>query len=396
MTQRIVAARWLIDGTGAGPLENGAVLVDGDRIASVGTRAQLAERAPEAEVVDCGGRAIVPGLIDAHIHFFRTVRHEVSPGENILRAAAAARRALLAGLTTVRELGTTSLDIFELKNCIDMGVTAGPRIVAAGAAIAMTGGHAHTHISAEGDGPWEIAKLARKQIRHGAGVIKLMATGGTSGKHEHFGSPQLTLRELQAAVEVAHDANRPVAIHALNDLGARNAIEAGADSLEHGAIMTDETIAMMVERKVALVPTVGVYNMLYERGPSLNVAPHFVANATQVRVQHMDTFKRAIQAGVRVVFGTDATSAFLPPGDIEPDLRLWSQTELSSLQILRAMTKDAAELLRMDEQVGTLEPGKYADLVVSDGNPAEDIMALAHPARVMKGGRFIQQDWDVE
>jgi imidazolonepropionase-like amidohydrolase len=141
---------------------------------------------------------------------------------------------------------------------------------------------------------------------------------------------------------------------------------------------------------------VGVYEMLYQRGAQSGAAPHFVAAATAVRVQHMDTFKRAIKAGVRVIFGTDATSSFLPPGDTEPDLHLWVQAGLSSRRILRAMTRDAAEVLRLGEQVGTLEPGKYADLVVVDGNPAKDVMTLAHPARVMKGGRFIQRDWDVE
>jgi imidazolonepropionase-like amidohydrolase len=394
--RRIVAGRLVFDGTDGDPIEQGAILVNGERIEVVGTRSALTERAPDAELIDCGQQAIVPGLIDAHIHLFRTVRHQISEAEAILRAARAAKRVLFSGLTTIRELGTTSPTIFHLKNCIDEGLIPGPRIVAAGASIAMTGGHAYDGISVEGDGPDEIMKLARQQIKNGAGVIKLMATGGTSGKHEHFGSPQLTLRELQAAAEVAHNANRPVAIHALNDIGARNAIMAGADSLEHGAIMSDETIAMLVEKDIALVPTVGVYEMLYQRGAQSGAAPHFVAAATAVRVQHMDTFKRAIKAGVRVIFGTDATSSFLPPGDTEPDLHLWVQAGLSSRRILRAMTRDAAEVLRLGEQVGTLEPGKYADLVVVDGNPAEDVMTLAHPARVMKGGRFIQRDWDVE
>ncbi|MFT4287122.1 amidohydrolase family protein [Nocardioides sp.] len=382
--KQILQARYVYDGLGDELREHTAILVDGDRIGELGPPEQLRRKHPDATLVDLGDRTLLPGLVDAHVHLF--LNGGTTLGDRAYRAQANAMRCLRAGLTTVRDLGTVDDTVFDLKAAIDRGDVPGPRIVPAGAAIAMTGGHAHGHVSTSADGVDGVTRAARQQLSKGAQVIKLIASGGAIGQHEHFTATQLTVEELQAGVAVAHRAGRRACVHTLNDQGAQNALAAGADSIEHTPLMSDETLERLVSSGTTLVPTLGVYRAISERGAENGVPDYGIKAATEVTQRMIEVFEKAVARGVRLVFGTDGGPAWLPVGDIGLDLRIWSEAGVPAAGILAAITRDAAALLQLQDEVGTLRTGHAADVVAVDGDVLHDILTLERPAFVMKGG----------
>jgi imidazolonepropionase-like amidohydrolase len=385
----------LWDGTGAPPAAGIDVLVEGGRIAAVGRG--LGARV-DAEVWDLGGRTLMPGLIDGHVHLtFRGEADEVShlaPAPVLAwNAADAARRALEAGVTAVRDLGARDAVSVLLRDAVEAGRLPGPRIRAAGQAICMTGGHGWW-IGREADGADEVRKAVREQLRAGADCIKLIATGGVMTPRVDPRSPQFTEEELRAGVEEAHKAFLRVAAHAQALEGVKNAVRAGVDSIEHGIYLDDEVVEEMKRRGTFLVPTLVAPHHISRHGLAAGIPAYMVEKSDRVREAHRESFRRAVRAGVRVAMGTDAGTPFNRHGANAEEIALMVEAGMPTAAALLAATRHAAELLDLLDQTGTVEPGKAADLIVVDGDPLADVRVLCDPARivaVLRAGRWAKQ-----
>lgn len=382
------AAR-VFDGTSEGVIEDGAVVVEDGRIASVGPARGLP---PSTEAKDLGDVTLMPGLIDAHVHLVWDASaepHEVverqSRALTVLRCAKNAALHLRAGVTTVRDVGSTDGLAIEIGRAVELGILSGPRVVAAGRAIAMTGGHGW-FLGREADGPDALRRAAREEIKAGASCIKLMASGGVYGHAEEPGSPQLTVEEMRPAVEEAHKAGRKVAAHAYSVEAINNAVEAGVDSVEHGSFLDRETIERMREQRTYLVPTMSVYAAMAEKGPSLGSPEYITRKTAEVLEAGGEAFRLALEVGVPVAAGTDCGAPGHPHGTLPEELRLMVEAGAIPQQALRFGTSAAAELLGLGHEVGALEAGKRADLLAVAGDPTLDIKNLREVRLVLRDG----------
>jgi imidazolonepropionase-like amidohydrolase len=384
----------LIDGTGTAPIEDAVVIIEGDRISGVG-QADATPVPTGAEVIDVTGMTLMPGLINCHAHLcldsspdpFRAV-HQRSITENVLLAARHAEAALRAGITTLRDLGGWEFVDLGLKKAIKDGLILGPRVLASGKPLCMTGGTANL-ISREVDGPDEARKGAREQLKAGADVIKVMATGGVLTVGTDPGSAQLTYEELRAAAEEAKKASRLVAAHAHGAAGIKNAIRAGTDSIEHGFFLDAEAIDMMLEQGTFYVPTLAATHEIITKGPEFGMPASMIAKAQRAGDAHVDSFRRAWEAGVRIAAGNDGGTPFNRADNLAGELERMVAAGMSCVEALATAHRTAAELLRMAEQIGTVEPGKLADLVVLDADPLADISATRQVHMVIKAGRRV-------
>jgi imidazolonepropionase-like amidohydrolase len=353
----------------------------------------LAEPLPDipagARVIDGQGRFLVPGLIDCHVH----LTSGGDPNElAALRAAPLAVRAwkaernaaatVRAGVTTVRDLGAADHLNIHLARAVDAGLLEGPRILAAGYGVTMTGGHGHGFIAVEADGPDEVRKKVREQLRAGAAAIKLFASGGVMTPGVDPRSPSFTVEELRAGVEEAHKAFRVVGAHAQATEGIKNAILAGVDSIEHGVWLDEEAIAMMVERGTCLVATLTAPWQIAHRGVEAGVPAYMVEKGWQVLEAHEQSFRAAVRAGVRIAMGTDQGTPFNRPGENAQELLRMVQLGLSNAAALLAATAWAADLLRLADRTGRIREGLDADLLLLDRDPLADIAVLAEPAAI--------------
>jgi imidazolonepropionase-like amidohydrolase len=403
----IRAAAWLDVDKGELILP-GHLLVEGDRI--VDTRPGAVP--PEAFEVDLGDTVLLPGLMDMEVnlllggpdHTSPLVAVQDDPAVRTLRAVANARRTLRAGFTTVRNLGLfvqtggLLLDV-ALKKAIDHGWIDGPRVVPAGHAITPTGGHLDPtmfqafapHIMPltveEGiaNGVSEVRKAVRYQIKHGAQLIKVCASGGIMSHTGPAGAQQYSDEELRAIADEAHRAGLKVAAHAHGDSGIRAAIEAGIDCIEHGSLMSDETLDLMIERGTFLVPT----TYLADGMDVSRAAPELQAKAAEVFPRAKETISKAIQKGARIACGTDAPA--IPHGRNAKELVALVDRGMTPLQAIRAATTVSAELIDVDDR-GRLEPGLLADVVGVKGDPLADITLLERVPFVMKGGQIYRND----
>ena len=386
------AAR-VFDGVSEHAIEDGAVLVEDGRIASVGSVADLPAG---AEITDLGDATILPGLIDAHVHLVWSASaepHEVVERESraltALRCANNAALHLRAGVTTVRDVGATDGLSIDVARAVGLGVLRGPRVIAAGRAIAMTGGHGW-FLGREADGAEAVRHAVRSELKAGATCIKLMASGGVYGHAEEPGSPQLTVEELRVAVEEAHKAGRRVAAHAYSIEAIGNALDAGVDSIEHGSFMDRDTAGRMRESGTYLVPTMSVYRAMSEGGPELG-APEYIRRKTaEVLEASREAFRLALEAGVPVAAGTDCGAPGHPHGTLPEELMLMVESGASPIQALRFGTSAAADLLGLGDEVGSLEPGKRADLLAVDGDPTSEILALRGVRMVLRDGSGVE------
>ncbi len=392
MTVAYRAAR-VFDGVSEHAIEDGAVLVEGGRILSVGPAADLPTG---AEITNLGDVTLLPGLIDAHVHLVWSASaepHEVVERESraltALRCANNAALHLRAGVTTVRDVGATDGLSIDVARAVGLGVLPGPRVIAAGRAIAMTGGHGW-FLGREADGAEAVRHAVRSELKAGATCIKLMASGGVYGHAEEPGSPQLTVEEMRAGVEETHKAGRKVAAHAYSVAAIGNALDAGVDSIEHGSFIDRDTAGRMRESGTYLVPTMSVYRAMSERGPELG-APEYIRRKTaEVLEASREAFRLALEAGVPVAAGTDCGAPGHPHGTLPDELTLMVESGASPVQALRFGTSAAADLLGLGDEVGSLEPGKRADLLAVDGDPTSEILALRDVRMVLRDGSRVE------
>ena len=392
MTVAYRAAR-VFDGVSEHAIEDGAVLVEDGRILSLGPAADLPTG---TKITDLGDVTLLPGLIDAHVHLVWSASaepHEVVERESraltALRCANNAALHLRAGVTTVRDVGSTDGLAIEVGRAVQLGILPGPKVVAAGRAIAMTGGHGW-FLGREADGAEAVRHAAREEMKAGATCIKLMASGGVYGHAEEPGSPQLTVEEMRAGVEETHKAGRKVAAHAYSVEAVGNALDAGVDSIEHGSFIDRDTAGRMRESGTYLVPTMSVYRAMSERGPELG-APEYIRRKTaEVLKASREAFRVALEAGVPVAAGTDCGAPGHPHGTLPEELMLMVESGASPIQALRFGTSAAADLLGLGDEVGSLEPGKRADLLAVDGDPTSEILALRDVRMVLRNGSGVE------
>jgi imidazolonepropionase-like amidohydrolase len=365
-----------------GSVQRADVVIDGERIIQVGQY----QATPDGQTIDVGGCLVLPGFIDAHTHIshgYAGVEGDTPAGQGI-RAAARARRALQVGITSVRELGSYRQVDMDLRRAINEGWTIGPRMLCAGEYVNITGGHGHPK-GRRADGPDEVRKAVREQLLAGADVIKLMCSGGAARADESPDAAQFTAAEIAAAVDEAHLAGKPLAAHAHPTRSIRWALEAGADSIEHGTFLDDWCIDFMAQHDVFLVPTLAVYRHIATSGHW----PHLQARAAQLLEAKVLTLQKAVAAGVRWAVGTD-TSAFFPLEDFVEELRqLAFTTGIGPAGVLQAATLGNARLLGLAE-VGSVEPGYLADLVVVAGDPLADLSALRNVRMTVARGQVLE------
>ena len=386
----------VIDGLGRAR-ERATLLVQDDRIAVIGDDRQVTVPRGAREI-NARGMTVLPGLIDCHVHLclggdadvLRAIREE-DPALTLLKAARSARTTLESGFTTVRDLGFRDHSIFSLRQAIQDGLLPGPRILAAGLVVCMTGGHAR-FIGREADGPVEVVAAVREQLARGAEVIKFIASGGVLTPGTSPESAQMTPEELGAGMAEARRAGRRVAAHAHGAEGMKNAIRAGAHSIEHATLMDDEAAALMREQGVFMVPTLSAIARTADCGLNCGIPETTVHKARTMRARHEASFKKAHRSGIPIALGTDAGTPFNHHGENAQELDRMVALGMSPMEAIVAATASAARLLGIEHLVGTIEAGKQADLLIVDGNPLKKISLLRDRDRivgVIQAGRFV-------
>jgi imidazolonepropionase-like amidohydrolase len=397
----VLKAAHLFDAV-SGRLTDGAMIVVANgKIQSVGKNA---ETPADAEVIDLGDATLLPGFIDSHVHmddqgqdnwylaFYQGIMR--FPAERALYGAAYAKATLEAGFTSVRDLGSTDYIALGLRNAINAGVIEGPRMLVSNYAIGSTGGHADQApyppqlippagpVQGVCNSPDECRAAVRYQMKYGADVIKFMPSGGVLSLTDPVDVPELTQEEMDAIVGEAHAWHRKVAAHCHGDKAAKMAIKAGVDSIEHGTFLQDDTLKMMKDAHVYLVPTLFAGEWVGEKADTF--PPPIRTKALQAAAAMQQMFQRAVKAGTPVAFGTD--SAVEPHGLDAREFALMTKNGMTPADALMAATANASKLLGIDKDAGTIEVGKEADLVALPGNPLTDIHATEHPRLVMKHG----------
>ncbi len=400
----LIHAGRLFDGQSASLRTAVTVVVDGDRITGVSDG--FAAAGPGDTVVDLRGATLLPGFIDLHVHL--TIQQSgaagyaegffLNPADVALRATTYARRTLDAGFTTVRDCGAGEKLNIALRDAAEKGWIASPRIVAAGA-VSTTGGHGDPtnglalelqHLLDGGrtgvaNGPDGLRAAVRQRYKDGADFVKIAATGGVLSLAKSGQAPLFTEEELRAVVETARDYGMKVAAHAHGSEGMLRAVRAGVHTIEHGTFMTDEIMAAMKERGTVYVPTISAGRFVAEKAKIEGYFPALVRpKAAAIGPQIQETFAKALEAGVKVAFGTDQGVA--PHGDNALEFAYMVEAGMSPAAALRSATFDAARVLGLDAELGTIEPGKLADLVAVPGDPVADIRATTKVSFVMKGG----------
>ena len=388
----ILRGATLIDGTGAPPLRDRAVVLDDRRIAAVVPDHQ----ARDAAALDLGGLTLLPGLINCHVHLClsgdadpsRALSDETYAA-TVVGAVVHARRTVEAGVTTVRDLGGREYAEIAVRDGVRAGIIAGPRVLCAGRAVCMTGGHGWRMLGRQADGVDDVRKAVREQLRAGADVIKLVATGGVMTPGVDPRAAQLTLDELRAGVDEAHRARRRIAAHAMADEGIAWCLDAGIDTIEHGVFLTEALAARMATQGTALVATLIAPHAIVEGGLAAGIPEFAVKKSSALRERHLESFRLALRAGVAIAAGTDAGTPLNPHGTIVPELALMAAAGLEPLQAIRSATSVAARVLGLESETGAVAPGLVADLIAVEGDPATDLKALDAVRLVIADGRTV-------
>ena len=393
-----IRAGRLIDGRGGAPMLNPVILVDSSRITAVGSRLSIPAG---TKVIDLGNSTILPGLIDCHTHItggdpgdYYTALFRRSPIDYAVAAPTFARRTLLAGFTSVRDVGSGEFIDVALRRAIDSGLVDGPRMQVATLAIGSTGGHNDVvgfspyikfgQFTGVADGVDEIRKLVRFEVKNGADVIKLIASAGVLSEEQSAGAPQYSQEEMNAAVQEAAQWGRKVAAHAHGAEAIKRAVRAGVASIEHGSLLDDEGIRMMKERGTYLVADIYNDDYIMAEYKRLGFPEQILNKERQIGKAQRENFRKAARAGVKIAYGTDA--GVYPHGWNGKQFAKMVQYGLSPMQAIQAATTSAADLLGWSDKVGAVAPGLYADLIAVDGDPLADITELERVQFVMKGG----------
>ena len=379
-----------------GTREGNVAIADGE-IAAVGDDVDAGEidaggGGDEVEVteIDVSGRVVAPGLVDAHVHLMMDGRPDVATAVSdsdytaSYRAASNLEAAVEAGVTTVRDLGSRGTLALDAGEAVDAGDLDGPRVLACGRNVIMTGGHGNW-FGREADGPAEVRKAAREQLKAGADVLKCMATGGVLTEGAVTGAPELTPDELSAFTDAAAPTGTPTAAHAHGEVGIKNAVEAGITSVEHGTFMDREAAEMMADRGTYWVPTASALRGIVENGIEAGIPADAVAKAEDAAERFGDAWEHALDADVPIAMGTDAGTPFNSFEGIPRELSLMVDHGLSPADALEAATVNGADLLDLDD-VGRVAEGYRADLVVLDADPTEDADAWRDPEAVFVDG----------
>ena len=411
-TIALKAAR-LFDGKSSSLLQNGVVIVRGDKIVDAGSNLPLPSG---AQVIDLGDATLSPGFMDAHTHLTadysgnynerRLQELDLNVSEQAIRATMFARATVEAGFTTVRDLGSRFVASREfvdvaLRNSINKGTIVGPRMLVATKGIGATGGHFDPtsgfrdflfgrepdYTDGIANGPDEIRKAVRFEVKNGADVIKAAVSGGVLSLADEVDTPQLTPAEMAALVDESHRLRRKVAVHCHGDQAAREAIEAGVDSIEHGSFMKPETLAMMKKKGTYLTPTLMASEWIM--GKLANYPAALQEKAKAAFNARSEMFRNAVKMGVKISFGTDA--AVYPHGENAKEFKLMVDLGMSPIDALKSATTSDAELFGVAQKLGTLEKGKLADVIAVPGDPTTDITATARVSFVMKEGKIIRQ-----
>src|SRR5881409_3572831 len=410
-TIALKAAR-LFDGKSSSLVQNGVVIVRGDKIVDAGSNLPIPSG---AQVIDLGDVTLSPGFMDAHTHLTadfsgnynerRLQELDLNVSEQAIRATVFARATIEAGFTTVRDLGSRFVASREfvdvaLRNSINKGTIVGPRMLVATKGIGATGGHFDPtsgfrdflfgrepdYTDGIANGPDEIRKAVRFEVKNGADVIKAAVSGGVLSLADEVDTPQLTRGEMAALVDESHRLRKRVAVHCHGDQAAREAIEAGVDSIEHGSFMKPETLTMMKKKGTFLTPTLMASEWIM--GKLDNYPPALQAKAKAATAARSEMFRNAVKMGIKISFGTDA--AVFPHGQNAREFKLMADLGLAPIECLRTATANGAELLGLSQKLGTLEKGKLADIIAMPGDPTADITATERASFVMKEGKIIR------
>ncbi len=382
-------------------LTNQAVVIEADKIVSVGP----ATDAKAGTVIDLPQSTLLPGLIDVHTHLtynpqFGYSELGISIPRQALIGAKNARTTLEAGFTTVRNVGADGYSDVALRDAINAGDIPGPHIIASGPALGITGGHCDNnllpfeyHVSAEGvaDGVEAVQHKVREVIKYGADVIKICATGGVLSKGDDPRASQYTLEEMKAIVAEAHRLGRKVAAHAHGAQGILWASEAGVDSVEHCSFIDDEAIAEVKKNGTYVVPTLYLADWLSENMQKIGLPEMYAQKEREIIPVLHKNLAHAFASGVKVAFGTDA--AVYPHGLNAHEFAVYVKLGMTPLQAIQTATVNAADLIGWSDKVGSVEPGKWADLIAVDGDPLQDVTSLQNVKFVMKGGAVVKNEY---
>jgi imidazolonepropionase-like amidohydrolase len=380
------------------------IWIEGGKIKAIGKAAEISKQLPSGtKTIDLANLTILPGLIDCHTHLTMSPDMlgprglHISNPRSALIGARSARVTLEAGFTTVRNVGAHGYSDIALRDAINVGDVPGPRMLASGPPLSITGGHGDENFLApqfnySGDGVANgvdgVMTKVRENIKYGADLIKFMATGGVLSEGDNPALEQYSPEEMKAIVDTAHGLGRKVAAHAHGALGIKNAVLAGVDSIEHGSYINDEDIAFMKQRGTYLVPTVFLEDWLSANYQHLGFTQSMTDKMNTVLPIAKQNLSHAFKEGVKIAFGTDA--AVYPHGLNAGEFAAMVKMGLPPLVAIQAATVNAADLLGWSDRVGTLEPGKFGDIVAVDGDPIADVSTLEHVRFVMKGGEIIK------
>jgi imidazolonepropionase-like amidohydrolase len=408
----VLKAARLFDGKSKALVQNGVVIVQGNKIVDAGSNLPAP---PDAQVIDLGDATLSPGFMDGHTHLTLDFsgnyneRRLQEVGENVsehaIMATKHAQATVEAGFTTVRDLGSRFVGSKEcvdvaLRNSINKGVIVGPRMLVATYGIGATGGHFDPtsgfrdmlfgrepdYSDGIADGPDAIRKAVRLEVKNGADVIKAAVSGGVLSLADEVDTPQMTPAEMTALVDESHRLRKKVAVHCHGDQAAKEAIEAGVDSIEHGSFLKPDTLTLMKSKGTYLTPTLMAAEWIIQKIG--NYPPALQAKAKAAYDARSEMFRNAVKMGVKISFGTDA--AVFPHGQNAKEFKLMVDLGLPPIDALKTATGNAADLFGIAQKVGTLEKGKLADVIAMPGDPTSDITATERVSFVMKEGKIIR------
>jgi len=393
----IIKAGSLFDTDSGKVVKNAIIVIEDDKITAVGGTGT--EIPSGAEVIDLSSSFVLPGVMDMHTHIVGNLDNYFfagyfqSPHRATIGGVVNAEKTLMAGFTTIRNVGAGDYADVALRNAINAGEIPGPRMAVSGPGLGITGGHcdrnslnASFEERSDGvaDGPWEVRKQVRKNVKYGADLTKFCATGGVFSKGTKVGMTQYTLEEMQAIVEESHTHGRKVAAHAHGNEGIKRAIIAGVDSIEHASFLDREAVQMGIDRGTYFA--LDIYNTEYtlEMGAANGVPEENINKEREVGTIQRQSFTLAVEMGARVVFATD--SGVYPHGDNGKQFARAVRFGMTPEQAIMSATSLTAELLGWEDKVGEIAPGKYADIIAVHGDPLDDISELEDVDFVMKGG----------